>query len=332
MIEYRRINEVGKVDSGQRSSYRTSYSGESLQFIARVLVAIASPAMMLLLLSVSLCLAVGVSDNRLAFIMTTLPMWLRLVSLWRAKPEHAKLSYWLIGQFRASHLAETGLIMLRSIDFIEGRNPRYPQLRITIQESEHGNMWKINIRNRGWKAVGPIHIGAANLARLIAPGWLEKEIVDQVILNMRVPQIDTGILLPFMGLTVHRNKVPGFDVVSGSVIAAFFVHGGSELTAAIYRIDVEHPDDDNVAPNPGSDKIQPSQPKILFVYESSSHIPVLATLSDGTPYSGKASSSEGIADWTGNFVDGKPDGEFSVTLGDRMTGRARFNKGVRLDY
>ena len=302
-----------------------------MQYIARVMVVVASPAIMLLLVLVSLCLAVVVSDYRLAFILATLPMWLRLVSSWREKPEHAKLSYWLIGQYRASHLAATGLILSRSIDFVEGRNPRYPQLRITIQEGEHGNMWMIGIRNRGWRAVGPIHIGAANLARLIAPGWLEKEIVDQVILNKLVPQIDTGILLPFMGLTVQRNKVPGFEVASGSVIAAFFVHGGAELTSALYRIDVGHPNGDKVAPNPGPDKIPSPPPKLLFEYESSSHIPALATLSDGTPFSGKASGSEGIADWTGNFVEGKPDGEFSVTLGDRMTFRARFGKGVRLD-
>lgn len=302
-----------------------------MQFIARVLVVIASPAIMMLLVLVALCLAIVVSDYRLAFILATLPMWLRLVSLWREKPEHAKLSYWLIGQFRASHLAETGLIMLRSIDFAEGRNPHYPQLRITIQENEHGNMWKLDIRNRGWKAVGPIHIGAANLARLIAPGWLEKEIVDQVILNRRVPQIDTGILLPFMGLTVQRNKIPGFEVASGSVIAAFFVHGGSELTAALYQIDVVHPNGDKVAPNPGPDKIPSPLPKLLFEYKSSSYIPVLATLSDGTPFSGKTSGSEGIADWTGNFVEGKPDGDFSLTLGDRMSVRARFSKGVPLD-
>jgi hypothetical protein len=301
-------------------------------FIVQVLVVVASPAFTLLLVAISLFLSETISEYRPVFLLALLLTGLRLVSLWRKKPAYAKLSYWLIGESRAvSPFTATALILSRSIDFAEGRNPRYPQLRMAIQSSEQGDSWKISIRNRGWKAVGPIHISSADLSRLIAPGWLEREIVDRAILSEKVQQVDTGILLPFFGITVYRKKVPGFDLASSSVIATFFVHGGTEFSTAMYRIDVEHPDGDGVAPIPGPDRTAPPPPQIRFEYDGSAYIPVLATLVDGTPYSGKATGSEGIADWAGTFVEGRPDGEFSVTLGDRMTVQASYSKGVRID-
>lgn len=302
-----------------------------MSFVVQVLVVIASPAFTLLLVAISLFLAEISPEYRLAFLLATLLTVLRLISLWLKKPEYAKLTYWFIGESRASPLAAMGMLLSRTIDFAEGRNPRYPQLRIAIQSGEQGKSWKISIRNRGWKAVGPIHISSSDLSRLIAPGWLEKEIVDRAVLSEKVRQVNTGILLPFFGITVYREKVPGFDVASSSVIATFFVHGGTEFSTAMYRIDVNHPDGDGVAPIPGPDRTAPPPPQIRFEYDESAYIPVLATLVDGTPYSGKANGSKGIADWSGTFVEGRPDGKFSVTLGDRMTFQASYSKGVRID-
>lgn len=303
-----------------------------MKFVANLLVLIASPAAVLLLMAISLGLAVVLPAQRSTLILVVLGSLVGFVALWRAKPGYAKVSYWVLGQLKArNQLATTGLILSRSFDFAAGRNPRYPQLRIAIRRNESGEMWNISIRNRGWRAVGPIHIGSADLARLIAPGWLAKEIVDPVALSACIPKIETGILLPFMSVNLCRRKVPGFDAASDGVIATFFVHGGSEMTSAAYRIDIEHPAGDSVAPDPGPDRTPPPPPKVSFEHESSSYIPILAKLSDGTPYTGKAFGTKEIADWSGAFVDGKPDGEFSVTLGDRMHVRARFSKGVRLD-
>lgn len=306
--------------------------GGALNFVAKLLVLVASPATLLLLMAVSLGLAVVLPAQRTTLILVVLGSLVGFVALWRAKPGYAKVSYWLLGQLKArNQLATTGLILSRSIDFAEGRNPRYPQLRIAIQGNESGDMWNISIRNRGWGAVGPIHIGSADLARLIAPGWLAREIVDSVTLSRCVPEIATGVLLPFMGATFCRSKIPGFDAAAARVIATFFVHGGNELTSAMYVIDVEHPSGAMVARDPGPDMRLPPPTQVKFEYESSGYIPILAILSDGTPYTGKASGTKDIADWSGTFVDGKPDGEFSLTLGDRRQIRVRFKQGVSLD-
>ena len=64
------------------------------------------------------------------------------------------------------------------------------------------------------------------------------------------------------------------------------------------------------------------------IAHGSGDVPVLATLSNGAPYSGFASGTRGIADWSGNFVNGKPDGEFRVVLGDRRSVSRRYRDGI----
>lgn len=69
------------------------------------------------------------------------------------------------------------------------------------------------------------------------------------------------------------------------------------------------------------------QPNLQFKY-GEEDVPVLATLSNGAQYSGFASGTRGIADWSGNFVNGKPDGEFTVVLGDRRSVSRRYRDGI----
>lgn len=69
------------------------------------------------------------------------------------------------------------------------------------------------------------------------------------------------------------------------------------------------------------------QPNLHFKY-GEEDVPVLATLSNGAPYSGFSSGNRGIADWFGNFVNGKPDGEFTVVLGDCMSVSRRYRDGI----
>lgn len=280
-------------------------------------------------------LAAITPDYRAAFILLSLPAWLRIVSLLKAKQHHYKTSYWLIGQQRAKNkLQGIALLMLHTLERSK-EHLRYPQLRIAVRESKAAqNMWEIAIRNKGWKAVGPIFIGSADLSDLIAPGFRQQEGLDENVLKEQVPVIKTGILLPFMAATMLRSKISSFEATSGSVIAYFYIHGGSELTAASYMIDVDHPDGGLIASHPGSllkrDSHRPP-PKIRFEYISSSYIPVSAALTDGTPYSGTAGGSIEIADWHGTFVNGKPDGEFTLVLGDRMTSKVRFINGVKVE-
>jgi hypothetical protein len=73
-----------------------------------------------------------------------------------------------------------------------------------------------------------------------------------------------------------------------------------------------------------------SQTRLRVTYGDDSYIPKMASLSNGQPYTGHASGSREIADWRGPFIDGLPDGEFHITLGDRSSGTVYFEMGVRM--
>jgi len=71
-----------------------------------------------------------------------------------------------------------------------------------------------------------------------------------------------------------------------------------------------------------------SQTRLRVTYDDDSYIPKMASLSNGQPYTGHAYGSREIADWQGSFIDGVPDGEFRITLGDRSSGTVYFEMGV----
>lgn len=299
-----------------------------MRLIANTLVVIGSPLAMLLLFVAACALAFHAPEWRLAIMLSTLPIWLGLTARWQGKPQGASLSHWLIGQYRVTNrLAAMGLITLGLMDLAAAERRRYPPLRIAVHKGARDSSWTITIQNRGWRPVGPVYVSAADLAQLIAPGWLAHEIVAPDVVEQRVPPIKTGILLPLMKVTVERQVLPGFEAASSSLMAMFFVHGGNELTSALYRLDVAHLGDHDVAPDPGPDKRHPPPPELHFEYESACNVPVFAQLPDGSPYSGKAFGSHGIVDWSGSFVEGKPDGEFSVVLGDRVSLKERYSMG-----
>ena len=72
-----------------------------------------------------------------------------------------------------------------------------------------------------------------------------------------------------------------------------------------------------------------NQPKhVSFKYKKNSALPVGATDSAGEPYSGPASGSIGVVDWTGYFVNGVPHGRFSWLYGGIHGHEAIFQHGV----
>ncbi|CAN0506167.1 unnamed protein product [Phaeothamnion confervicola] len=70
---------------------------------------------------------------------------------------------------------------------------------------------------------------------------------------------------------------------------------------------------------------------VIFEYAPNRTIPIHASDSDGAPFTGLVTASEGVVDWTGNYLDGRPHGEFRVYTGDRFSGIVRFEHGVRVD-
>jgi hypothetical protein len=69
---------------------------------------------------------------------------------------------------------------------------------------------------------------------------------------------------------------------------------------------------------------------ILFEYEEKSAVPVWVQDDANNPFTGYASESIGAADWSGQFIDGLPHGEFIVVWADRMTIRIRFDHGRQI--
>lgn len=67
------------------------------------------------------------------------------------------------------------------------------------------------------------------------------------------------------------------------------------------------------------------QTHIMYAYEG--YFPTFASWNTGEPFSGKASDTEGYADWSGGFLDGLPHGPFVLVLGDRQTTYLKFDRG-----
>ncbi len=67
---------------------------------------------------------------------------------------------------------------------------------------------------------------------------------------------------------------------------------------------------------------------LRFEYADYSYLPRAAFTAKGEPYTGKTSSSLGIADWMGSFKEGIPDGEFLLVLGDRVSSKVWFENGI----
>ncbi len=75
----------------------------------------------------------------------------------------------------------------------------------------------------------------------------------------------------------------------------------------------------------------PQFPEVLFEYQRSAIIPILALDAHGHPYSGRAFGSVGAVEWYGVFVDGLPHGEFDVDWGGIREDTFNYSHGQRVN-
>lgn len=69
--------------------------------------------------------------------------------------------------------------------------------------------------------------------------------------------------------------------------------------------------------------------QIIFEIEAGKVLPKFAR-QRGQPYTGFATASDLIVDWSGYFLDGLPHGKFFICWGDRMSGHCFFERGVEV--
>ncbi|MBT9550389.1 MAG: NAD(P)H-dependent oxidoreductase [Hydrogenophaga sp.] len=79
-------------------------------------------------------------------------------------------------------------------------------------------------------------------------------------------------------------------------------------------------------PQQGISGNQVTRSSIVYAYNG--YLPVFASWNSGEPYTGKASGTKDIADWSGGFLDGFPHGPFVLVLGDRQTNYLKFDRGL----
>ena len=69
---------------------------------------------------------------------------------------------------------------------------------------------------------------------------------------------------------------------------------------------------------------------LLFEYDKFA-VPVWVHDDANNPFTGYASESIGAADWSGQFIDGLPHGEFTVVWADRVTVKIKFDRGREIN-
>ncbi len=69
--------------------------------------------------------------------------------------------------------------------------------------------------------------------------------------------------------------------------------------------------------------------ELTYEFAEGESIPAFVRQS-GLPYTGTVSVSQGIADWTGTYVDGRRHGVFRILLGDRMNVVMEYRNGTRI--
>jgi hypothetical protein len=69
--------------------------------------------------------------------------------------------------------------------------------------------------------------------------------------------------------------------------------------------------------------------QISFEVEAGKVLPKFAR-QRGQPYTGFATASDLIVDWSGYFLDGLPHGKFFICWGDRVSGHYFFEHGVEV--
>ncbi len=68
---------------------------------------------------------------------------------------------------------------------------------------------------------------------------------------------------------------------------------------------------------------------LTFKWRTNSVIPSKAYDASGRPFTGNATVSQGIYDWSGPFLNGEPHGTFRIVVGDRSSGLAYFSHGIQ---
>lgn len=68
---------------------------------------------------------------------------------------------------------------------------------------------------------------------------------------------------------------------------------------------------------------------LTFEWMANSVIPSKAYDASGRAFTGNASVSQGIYDWSGPFLNGQPHGTFRIVVGDRSSGVVNFLHGIK---